>query len=118
MSEIPQVHEVHEELGELAKISGDTPVAPAHGIAAIALSIALKYADINTVQEGALYQQFKLEGKNMQPLHLDVVLDTATRIEAWLLGASERLAKLVIDAMTDAVEEPDTKSPGGESQSP
>lgn len=98
MTDVPSEH---EELGELAKISPNTPIAPAHGIAAIALSMAMKYHDINTVQEGALYQQYKLEGKNMAPLHLDMVLDTATKIEAWLLGASERIASLVIDAVTE-----------------
>jgi hypothetical protein len=43
----------------------DTPIAPAHGIAAIALNMALKYHDINTVQDGLLYQQYKLEGKKL-----------------------------------------------------
>lgn len=66
----------------------NTTVAPAHGIAAIALSMAMKYHDINTVKDGALYQQYKLEGKNFAPLHLDMVFETAIRIEAHLLGAS------------------------------
>jgi hypothetical protein len=79
----------------------DTTIAPAVGIAAIALNMALKYHDINTIQDGALYQQYKLEGRNIGSLHLDHVFDTAIRMEKYLLGASERIAKVVIDAIAD-----------------
>jgi hypothetical protein len=77
----------------------DAPIAPAHGIAAIALTLALKYHDINTVQDGTLYQQYKLEGKNMQPFHLDHVFETAKRMEIFLLTSSERIAKIIVDAV-------------------
>jgi hypothetical protein len=79
----------------------DAPIAPAHGIAAVALTLALKYHDINTVQDGALYQQYKLEGKNMNPFHLDHVFETAERMELWLLASSERIAKVIVDAVGD-----------------
>lgn len=91
-----------KELGEHLK---DTPVAPAHGIAAIALSMAVKYHDIATVQDGTLYQQYKLEGRNLRELHLDHIFETAIKMEAFLLGASERIAKIVVDAIEMAVEE-------------
>lgn len=94
---------------ELAPHLGNTPVAPAHGIAAIALSMAMKYHDINTVQDGILYQQYKLEGKNMRPLHLDEVFETAMKMEAFLLGASERIAKLIVDAISVEVDERELK---------
>jgi len=77
-----------------------TPVSPATGIAALALNLALKYHDINTVQDGVLYQQYKLEGKNLPPLHLDHVFETAIRMETFLLGASERIATIVVEAIT------------------
>jgi hypothetical protein len=83
---------------------GTTKVAPAHGIAAIALNMALKYYNINTVQDGQLYQQYKLEGRNMRELHLDMVFETAIKIEMHLLGASERIAKLVVEAIAIRVE--------------
>ena len=89
---------------ELAPI-GSAPVAPAHGIAAIALNMALKFHDINTVQDGVLYQQYKMEGKNLHGLHLDHVFETAMRMEAFLLGASERIAKIVVDAIAFSVED-------------
>jgi hypothetical protein len=89
-----------DELKELATTIGDTPIAPAHGIAAIALSLAVKYHDIGTVQDGALYQQYKVEGRNLTPLHLDMVFETAMRMEVWLLASSERIAKVVVDAIT------------------
>jgi hypothetical protein len=78
---------------------GDVPVAPAHGIAALALTLSLKYHDIATVQDGTLYQQYKLEGRNLVNLHLDHVFETAKQMEAFLLGSDERIAKLIIDAL-------------------
>jgi hypothetical protein len=84
----------------LAPIS-NARVAPAHGIAALALNMSLKFHDIATVQDGTLYQQYKLEGKNLTALHLDMVFETAMKMEAYLLGASERIANLVIDAITE-----------------
>ena len=93
-----------EPFKELEPISG-TKVAPAHGIAALALNFAIKYHDINTVQDGALYQQYKLEGRNMRELHLNDVFETAMRMELHLLSASERIAKGVVDALEAAVDE-------------
>lgn len=83
----------------------DVRVAPAHGIAAMALSMAIKYHDITIVKDGAMYQQYKLEGRNMRGLELNMVFETAMQMEAWLLGASERISKLVIDAVVDAIGE-------------
>ena len=84
------------ELGALAKHMGSMPVAPAHGIAAIALQMALKYHDIATVQDGTLYQQYKLEGKNMHGLHLDEVFHTAVQIEQHLIAANKRVAQMMV----------------------
>jgi hypothetical protein len=98
----------------------DTPIAPAHGIAAVALNMAMKYHDIQMIKDGALYQQYKLEGKNFQSLSLADVFETAIQIEAHLLGASDRIAKIVIDAIEAGVEtnlqeehpaEPEPKQP-------
>ena len=96
--------EVAAPFQEIADKMGNQPVAPAHGIAAIALSMAMKFHDITTVQDGTLYQQYKLEGKNMMPLHLDMVFETAIQIERHLLGASERIAKIVVDALKSGIE--------------
>lgn len=89
-----------EPLHELEKHMPDAPVAPAHGIAAIALSMAMKFHDINTVQDGLLYQQYKLEGKNLRGLELGMVFDTAIKIEKHLLASSQRIAAIVIEAIT------------------
>lgn len=95
----------------------DTPIPTAQGIAAIALHMALKYHDLQMVKDGALYQQYKLEGKNITPLHLDMVFETATKFEAHLLGASERIAKLVIDAITEGENEDTGRSAPGAASS-
>ena len=86
------------------------PVAPAHGIAAIALSLAVRYHDIGVVKDGVLYQQYKLEGRNLTPLHLDMVFETAIKMEAWLLGSSDRIAKLIVNAVQLNVDEKDAES--------
>jgi hypothetical protein len=91
----------------LEPING-TPVATAHAIAAVALDLALRYHNINTVQDGTLYQQYKLEGRNMRYLDLDGVFETAMKIEVYLLGASDRIAQIVVDAIAEGIEaEPD-----------
>lgn len=102
------MEEPHDMLEPVLEHGGDTRLAPAHGIAAIALSLAMKYHDIATVQDGTLYQQYKLEGRNMMPLHIDAVFETAIRIEMHLMASSERIAKIVVDAIADMPDdEPD-----------
>ncbi len=88
---------------------GDAPIATAPGIAAIALNLALQYHNINTVQDGQLYQQYKLEGRNMTALHLDHVFETAIKMEMHLIGASDRIAKLIVDAIADDPNLPKTE---------
>lgn len=102
-----EVLNLNADLGKELETIKYAPIAPAHGIAALALNFALKYHDINTVQDGALYQQYKLEGRNMTALHLDMVFETAIKIEAHLLGASERIAKLLVDALEVATDDGD-----------
>lgn len=103
-------------LQELAPHIGNTPIAPANGIAAIALAMALKFHDINTVQDGTLYQQYKLEGRNMSDLHLSDVFETAIKIEAHLIGSSQRIARIVIDAVADGFKEEDARQPEPEGE--
>lgn len=95
-------NESGDPFAELKPIE-DAPIAAPHGIAAIALNMAMKYHDVATVQDGLLYQQYKLEGKNLVPLHLDMVFETAIRIEKHLLASSERIAKLVVDAVAERI---------------
>ncbi len=96
---------IDNELTELAKVGGDFPVAPAQGIAAVALTMAMKYYDINTVQDGTLYQQYKMEGKNLEPLSIHSVFEVAKQIEAHLMAANDRIASIVIDALTIEVDD-------------
>lgn len=92
----------------LLQIEGaeDIHIAPSMGVAMIALNMSLKYHDINTVQDGALYQQYKLEGKNMHGLHLDMVFETAKQIERHLLTSSHQIAEFMIAGLLDALEDP------------
>lgn len=81
----------------------DAPVTTTTTIAALALNLALKYHSMNTVSDGVLYQQYKMEGKNMRELGLSDVFETAIQMEAHLLGGDARIAKLVVDALVDDV---------------
>lgn len=89
----------------------DVPIAPAHGIAAVALNMAMKYHDLAIIKDGAMYQQYKLEGRNIREIDIDQVFETAIKIEVWLLGASDRIAKIVIDCVKDAVIEAEDDPP-------
>jgi hypothetical protein len=101
-------------LKPLAEMSPSTPVHPVHGIAAMALTMALKFHDINTVQDGALYQQFKLEGKNMRGLDLIHVFETAMRIEEHLLRSEKRLTKVMFDMLAEINDELPDEPPAQE----
>src|SRR6202034_843366 len=83
---------------------GRTPLGTSHGIAGVALALAMKYHDIATVQDGTLYPQYKLERKNMTPLHHEMVFETAIRIEMHLLASSDRIARMVVDAIKHGAE--------------
>lgn len=115
-----QAEELQEDLvNEMKALAPgeDIPVSPAVGVAALALNMALKYHDMGIVKDGTLYQQFKLEGKNVQTIGLAEVFETAIQMEAFLLGASDRIAKLVVDAITFAVEEdPKPEGDGNEAK--
>src|SRR5882672_2712986 len=114
---MPEMGEFQQDFADEMKAlapAGDLPIAPAHGIAALALNMALKYHDMGMIKDGQLYQQYKLEGRNIDTIHLEDVFETAIKMEAFLLGASDRIAKLVVDAITIAVDDKDASE---ESQS-
>lgn len=108
--------ELAKELGPAA----DAPIGPWVGVASIALNMAMKYHDISTIQDGALYQQYKLEGRNIRTIGLDDVFETAVRIEKHLIKSHKRIAVALLDQLTelDAPEAPNTdesaKSPAAE----
>ena len=115
--------EITEDPRELAKELGpaaDARVGPFVGVASIALNMAMKYHDIATVQDGTLYQQYKLEGRNLQPLHIDMVFETAIQIEKHLIDANQRITDLLLDqlAKLDAEEPPPAEASGGEPEKP
>jgi len=116
-------HKVGEtlDLGNAADMVNDLPAAlnsapigTYPGIAAMALHFSLKFHDINTIQDGALYQQYKLEGRNMCDLHLDMVLRTAAVLEKWMVTANERIGLAVLDDISRALDEERADREAGE----
>ena len=87
-----------DAVADLPELAQNEPIGPMVGISAMALNMALKFHDINTIQDGQLYQQYKLEGKNMRGLHLDMVFETAIRMETHLVAANKRVAKMIVAA--------------------
>lgn len=85
-------------------LPGDTPapLGVAHMISALALNFALKYHNITTVQEGALRESLKRDGINLQPLHLDYVLETARRFELHMMASSARIGALIVETLEHA----------------
>ena len=104
--------EFAKELGPAA----DQPIGPFVGLASIALNLAMKYHDISTVHDGALYQQYKLEGRNLQPLHIDIVFETAMQIEKHLIASHKRIADALLVSLIDETGE-DGSAPLGEAPS-
>lgn len=102
------MEEISMDPKEFAKELGpasDASIGPFVGVASIALNLAMKYHDISTVQDGALYQQYKLEGRNMRELHIDIVFETAMQIEKHLIAANRRIADALIATMVEAIDE-------------
>jgi hypothetical protein len=96
--------DIAKELGPAA----DAQIGAFMAVASIALNMATKYHDINTVQDGTLYQQYKIEGRNIQELHLDMVFETAIRIEEHLVKAHERISGLLLSVLVNMDDESGT----------
>lgn len=97
-------NETADGLAELVPHMGDLPVTSPNAIAAIAMQMALKYHDTGTIKDGAMYQQYKLEGRNMRELHLDMVFETAIKIEEHLLLSQRRIADMMMDIMQEVID--------------
>lgn len=110
---------VGDEMKEIVAAAPDTKIAPAQGIAAIALSMAMKFHGMMMIPDGLTYQQYKMEGRNIREIGLTDVFETAINIERHLLASETRIADLIVSALEIAVddepEEPSTSSsPPGE----
>lgn len=86
----------------------DGPIPSGVAVGALALNFALKYYDMRLVKDGVMYQQLKLEQKELGTFGLQDVFEIAKQIEVHLLATSDRVASLVVEALVDGVlrEEP------------
>lgn len=92
-------------LRPLANVSPDTPMSPACAVASMALTMALKYHDMQMIPDGATYQQYKLEGRNMRNIGLTDVFETAVQIEAHLITANDRIGKMIANTIVVQITE-------------
>jgi hypothetical protein len=83
---------IHEALPEAT-------LPPMVGVGAIALQMAMDYHDTTIIKDGVMYQQMKMEGKNIGVLGLGDVFETAKLIEIHLMGTSDRIAGLVVETL-------------------
>lgn len=79
----------------------DTKMTESMLISTVALNMAMKWHDIGVVKDGAMYQQLKLEGKNLPVLTLPDVLATAQAFEAHLLAGPNRHAEMLSERIID-----------------
>lgn len=105
--------DVNSEMQELKSLGvADAKIGPMVSIATMALTLAMKYHDINTVQDGTLYQQYKLEGKNFEPLTLGLVFETAMQIERHLVSSNDRIADMLVEMIVqDGADEDERSQP-------
>lgn len=92
----------------------EAPIGPFVGIATLALNMALKFHDTTIIKDGAMYQQYKLEGRNLRTLDLDAVFETAIKMEQHLVNANHRVAQMiVVEALESKLEDvPDPDNAG------
>lgn len=90
--------------------AGQIPAGVA--IAAIALNMAMKYHDMNIVKDGALYQQYKLEGRNLPPSKLEMVFKDAREIELYLIESNDRINELLVGTAARVIEDLITRTEG------
>ncbi len=68
-------------------------------IATVALNMALKWHDTSVIKDGTMYQQLRMEGKEIRSLCLDHVFDTAKLFERHIMEASGRLTELTMETI-------------------
>lgn len=81
------------------------PLPTSVAISALAMNFAMKWHDMSLIKDGAMYQQKKLEGANIELISLDSVFETAARFERHFLTSSDRIAGIVIDVLAEIPEE-------------
>ena len=66
------------------------PVSASTAIAALAMNFALKWFDMTMVKDGTLYQQYKMEQRNITVIDFPDILKKAAEFEAWLINSDNR----------------------------
>lgn len=69
-----------------------------------ALNMAIKYHDSTVISDGVLYQQYRMEGKEMQPLTQDHVIATALRYEIFIRCGENTERMAIIEAVSDQLD--------------
>lgn len=85
---------MNDELSPVTEIvkAEDIDLTLDQKVRAMALTLAVKYHADTVIKDGAMYQQYKLEGRNMRTLNTDMVLETAIVYEAFIREGKVRVS--------------------------
>ncbi len=88
------------------------PLNTNHAIATMALNFALKYHGMCMIPDGTMYQQYKMEGRNIKVIGLEDVFETAIKMEQHLIRGDNRIGKMVqemaLSILKDVMSDDDT----------
>jgi len=73
------------------------PISRDDGIRMMALSMAIKHIESTMLRDGALYQQLKLDGREIGVLRANAVLEKAIDFERYLRGDYADMAAQIVN---------------------
>lgn len=82
----------------------DAPMTTSMAIAAISLNMAMKYHDFTVVKDGVMYQQLKMEQKEMRTIQFEDVLETADRIRDYLIESESVIRSMMTESVMNVLE--------------
>lgn len=73
-------------------------------IRSLSLMLAIKYHGETVVKDGTLYQQYKLEGRNMRTLDDEMIIETAVRYETFIRCGENPERMALIEDIADNID--------------
>jgi hypothetical protein len=95
-----------EDFGLTPQIA-DTPLdlTKDEKLRSMALMLAIRHHGDTVIKDAGIYQQYKMEGRNMQPLNDELVIATAVRYEAFIRCGENAERMAFIEQVADKLDE-------------